>query len=64
VNNIVEGISSVLCIFFTLFIVFGLPFVHILMLLKRKLLNRGVANKFKIQPPKPKKLNILEQAEE
>mmetsp|Transcript_31963 Transcript_31963/g.31240 ORF Transcript_31963/g.31240 Transcript_31963/m.31240 type:complete len:258 (-) Transcript_31963:1069-1842(-) len=69
VTDTTTGISAMLTLFATLFVIFGLPFIHIMMLIRRSTLNCGVNKKFAPPPPKPKKekknnLDIIEQAEE
>ena len=57
------GAAELLCLFFTLFVLFGFPFVHIMMVIKRACLNFGVESRFPKNEKKAKK-NLMEQAEE
>mmetsp|Transcript_17295 Transcript_17295/g.12355 ORF Transcript_17295/g.12355 Transcript_17295/m.12355 type:complete len:271 (+) Transcript_17295:124-936(+) len=63
VSDLTVGISAMLTLFFGLFVVLGLPFIHIMLLIRRATINVGVASKFKPPPPKEKKkknLDIIE----
>lgn len=53
-----QALSAMLTIVVSILILFGLPFLHVLLVLKRACLNRGLDKKF------PKKKSLLEKAEE
>lgn len=69
VHDKTEGWSALCAIIFTILVIVGLPFIHLITLFKRSMLNIGVARQYpeyhKIPKPKKEKKNLndlLEQA--
>eukprot|EP00347_Sterkiella_histriomuscorum_P013733 403363576 len=56
------GWSDVANLLFTIFVIGGLPLIHVILLIKRACLNYGVDKKFK--PKKDKKKDVLQQAQD